>query len=271
MRILVCVNRDLAANVALNLLLPALASHEVRVGLTERVGASKVLDEPAARAELRAAEQALTNDVFFPLIERAGLPDDGRRFLTFGEMERLRGIPVSALANPNIAPGLDTVAEFEPDLILTIRYGAILKSPLIRIPRLGVLNLHSGELPAYRGVLAVFRALMNGDPEIAGTLHYISDGTIDTGDIVGVQRVPVNPERSLLAHILALYPPGIAMMAKAVEALARGESLQRLTQSASGGAYYTYPTAEDWSEFARRGWRVTRTEDLLEVFKRYQA
>jgi methionyl-tRNA formyltransferase len=269
MRILVCVNRDLAGSVALNLLLPTLKDHEVKVGLTERVGASVVSNEPPGRAELRAAEQALPNEVLFPLIERAGLPDDGRRFLTFGEVERHRGIPVSVLLNPNVAPGLDAVTAFAPDLILTIRYGAILKSPVIRIPRFGVLNLHSGLLPAYRGVLAVFRALLNGDSEIGCTLHYISDGTIDTGDVIGVERVPVSKDRSLLAHILSLYPPGIAMMAKAVDALSRGETLERLPQATSGGAYYTYPTAEDWAGFEKRGWRVTRPDDLLEVSRHY--
>jgi methionyl-tRNA formyltransferase len=270
MRILICVNRDLAGSVALNLLLPSLVDHEVRVGLTERVGTLTVVGEPAARAELRAAEQAFPNEVFFPLIERADLPDEGGRYLTFKEVERRRGIPVAALSNPNVSPGLDAVAKFAPDLILTIRYGAILKSPVIRIPRLGVLNLHSGLLPAYRGVLAVFRALMNGDSEIGCTLHYISDGTIDTGDVIGVERVPVDPRRSLLGHILSLYPPGVALMARAVETLARGESLRCVPQSSSGGAYYTYPTAEDWTEFERRGWRVTRSEDLLEAFQRYQ-
>jgi methionyl-tRNA formyltransferase len=269
MRILVCLNRDLASNIALNLLLPALAGHEVRIALTERVGAPNVTAEPAGRSELRTAEQTLPNEMLFPLVERAGLPDDGRRYLTFGEVERLRGIPVMSLPNPNIPPGLDAVAAFAPDLMITIRYGAILKAPVIRIPRLGVLNLHSGKLPAYRGVLATFRALMSGDSEIACTLHYISDGTIDTGDTVGIEQVPVRADRSLLAHILSLYPPGIAMLIKAIETLARGETLQHTPQPTSGGAYYSYPTAVDWDEFARRGWRVTRAEDLLEVFKLY--
>jgi hypothetical protein len=48
MRILICLNRDLESHVALNLLLPALARHEVKVGLTERIGASVVIDDPPA-------------------------------------------------------------------------------------------------------------------------------------------------------------------------------------------------------------------------------
>jgi len=269
MRILICVNRDLASNIALNLLLPALAPHEVRVGLSERVGVLGAVDEPAARSELRAVEQTIPNEILFPLVEKAALPDNGTRYLAFGELERLRGIPVMSLPNPSIEPGLGMVRAFAPDLLVTIRYGAILKPAVIRVPRFGVLNLHSGKLPHYRGVLAVFRALMQGDSELVATLHYISDGTIDTGDTVDVARVPVRKELSLLAHILSLYSPGVALLTQAIETLARGESLQRIPQTASGGAYFTYPTAEDWERFRRDGWRVTKPEDLLYAYKLY--
>ena len=64
MRILCCLNRDLASNVALNILLPVLAGHDVRVGLTERVGqVAAVSDEPAGRRELRVAEQSMPNEL----------------------------------------------------------------------------------------------------------------------------------------------------------------------------------------------------------------
>src|SRR6186997_1117234 len=139
MRILCCLNRDLASSIALNLLLPTFARHDVLVGLTERVGSAQPgSEEPAERRELRVAEQLLPNDVLFPLVERAAFPDDGGRYLTFAEVERHREIQVVALPNPNAAAGLEIVRAFEPDLIITIRYGAILKSAVIAIPRLGV-------------------------------------------------------------------------------------------------------------------------------------
>lgn len=268
MRIHCLVNRDLASNVALNLLLPALAPHEVRVGLTDRVGAAAAAEPPGRRA-LRLAEQTLPNERLWPLLERAGLPDDGARFLAFGEMEARRGIPVRALPSPNAGEGLEALRAFAPDLLLTIRYGAILKADAIAVPRLGVLNLHSGLLPAYRGVLATFRALMNGDAEVGCTLHWIADGTIDTGEILAEARVPVRPERSLLWHVLALYPPGTALIAGALARLAAGERPASLPQSAAGAAYYSWPSAEEWAEFARRGWRVADAADLDEITRRY--
>jgi methionyl-tRNA formyltransferase len=266
MKILCCVNADVVSNVALNLLLPALDGHDVGIGLSSRVGAAPDAGEPQARRELRAAEQLLPTEVIFPLIERAGLPDDGR-YLTFSEMERHRGIRVTALPNPNRDVGLASLAALAPDLILSIRYGAIFKSAAIAVPKLGILNLHAGLLPAYRGVLASFRALMAGEREIGCTLHYITDGTIDTGPIMGQAPVPADPGRSLFANVLSLYPSGVTLMAQAVESLEAGRTVE--TRIQGGGTYYSYPSAEEWDEFRRRGWRVADAFDFHELYAKY--
>lgn len=270
MRILCCLNRDLASNVAVNLLLPSLVRHQVCIALTERVGNLRLeADEPPERRELRTAEQRLPNEVLFPLVDRAGLPDDGQRFLTFSEIQRHRGIRVMSLPDPNAGDGLAAVRAWAPDLILTIRYGAILKAPVIAVPRLGVLNLHSGLLPAYRGVLATFRALMANDPDIGCTLHYITDGTIDTGPIVDTAHMPVAPGRSLLWHVTELYRPGVAMMAATIDRLGRGEVLAPIAQPAGAGAYYSYPTAAEWTAFTKAGWTVAQPSDFDALMRRY--
>jgi methionyl-tRNA formyltransferase len=268
MRILCCLNRDLASNLALNLLLPALKPHTVRIGLTEQVGRTPV-DEPWQRRELRIAEQAIPNLALAPLVERGAQSDTGRRNLTFAEIQRLRGIPVEPLLDPNGPPGLDFVKSFAPDLILTIRYGAILKANVVSIPSRGVLNLHSGILPAYRGVLATFRAILNDEPEIGCTLHYIRDASIDTGDIVAIHRRPLQRERSLLRNILDLYPPGIELLAGALQTLEQGGALPTSIQQPGTGNYYSYPTANDWDEFTRRGWRVADPSDLQQLILSY--
>ena len=268
MRILFLCNRDLASNFALNLLLPSLTGHQLRVSLTERVGRIGTA-ECSERRELLAAEQSTPNEILFPLIERARFPDAHGRFLTFGEIARLRKIPVTTLANPNSEAGLEEVRAFGPDLILSVRYGAILKSELLSIPALGVLNLHSGLLPAYRGVLATFRALMNGDQEIGCTLHRISDGTIDTGAVIATGRVSVSPERSLLGHVLCLYPVGVELIVHALKQLERRLPLEAVRQFAGEGQYFSYPGAAEWAEFTRRGMRVTDSAELLGVYQRY--
>jgi methionyl-tRNA formyltransferase len=268
MRILCCLNRDLASNLALNLLLPELLGHEVWVGLTERVG-STLPDEEPQRRELRTVEQVLPNQILFPLLERLPELGDCAGHLTFSQIQSRHHIRVEALPNPNHGTGLSQVQAFAPDLILSIRYGAIFKAPVLSIPQHGILNLHSGLLPYYRGVLATFRALMKGDTEIGCTLHYIRDPTIDTGDIVSSTRLTVQPQRSLLWHILALYPDGIEMMRRALGALHRGDQLPTQQQRYEEGAYYSYPNVQEWNEFYRRGWRVADPSDLEQAFRRY--
>lgn len=269
MRILCLLNRELASNVALNLLLPTFADHEVLVGLSDGAREAPSGESPLEARELYAAEYELTNRLLFPLVERAALPDDHRRYLTFNEIAHHRAIPSIALNRPNGGEELERIAVFAPDVIVTIRYRAILQRPVLDLPRFGVLNLHSALLPAYRGILGTLRALTNGDADVGCTLHYITDGTIDTGPVVGTASLPVDRNRSLLWHVLALYPPGTRMLAQAIEALAAGHGVSAEAQPAHGGRYYSRPTAEEWAGFREAGWRAVDARDLVEVASRY--
>jgi methionyl-tRNA formyltransferase len=268
MRILCCLNRDLASSLALNLLLSQIAEHEVRIAITEGVGGTSP-GEPEQRRELRIAEQVIPNQLFAPLIEKARLDPDNGRFLTFSEVQEFRRVPVHVIQKPNEGSGLQFIRAFAPDIIVSIRYGAILKEPVLSVPRLGILNLHSGLLPRYRGVLATFRALLNGDAEIGCTLHYIDDSRIDTGDIVSTCRVPVIAGQSLLRHVLRLYPPGVATLCATLRSLAAGEPIPRRRQQPDEGNYFSYPTTEEWREFCRRGWAVALPSDLQDALSRY--
>lgn len=268
MRVLLCLNADLFSCLAANRLLRLLAGHDVSIALTQRVGsATPTADEPAQRRELRLADQQLPLELLFPLVERAGLPDDGTRLLTFHELTTRRGVPVTPLQRPNSDEGLAWVRAQAPDLVLSIRYGAIFKSAFLAIPRLGVLNLHSGLLPSYRGVLATFRALANADAEIGCTVHYIADGTIDTGPIITTTRTPVDRQRSLFWHIAQLYEAGVDALGAAAGRVLAGEALDTSVQA--GGSYYTYPTREEWARFAADGWQVVTMEDVGEVWGRF--
>jgi methionyl-tRNA formyltransferase len=268
MRILCCLNRDIASNLALNLLLPVLTQHETRVALSEQVGTIP-RNEPRQRRELRIAEQSLFNEVFFPLVETAHAAVSTGRLLTFSQIQTSKKIPVRAVHDPNCGAGLQRIRDFSPDVIVVIRYGAIFQRSVLEIPPLGVINLHSGILPRYRGVLATFRALANKDSEVGCTLHYIVDPTIDTGDIISVSRMPVVAGHSLLRHVLGLYPSGTQLLVDALRALASGDPLPHQMQPRDGGEYYSYPTQSEWDEFCGRGWSVADPSDLESTMGQY--
>ena len=266
MRIAFLVNRDIESNLALNLLLPELHQRTVGIFLSERVGGKKV--PPRMLGQLAFIEQDLFNDVVFPLAERAS-PLDGR-FAGFGELDRRFGVPVNTLASLKDPTALQILRDTQADLFISIRFGLILGTEALDIPSRGVLNLHSGLLPEYRGVLATFRALLNGDAEIGCTLHWIDSPGIDVGHIVDTARVQVDKERSLLWHVLSLYQPGAKLIMDALRRLENDEPVTGTAQDPSAGAYYSFPTEEDLTRFTALGWRLFDREDvqdLLEAFR----
>lgn len=70
-----------------------------------------------------------------------------------------------------------------PLLGISCRYPKIFTKDQIQRFDFGIINLHGGELPRYRGVNVANHVILEGMKTAAGTLHYIDTG-IDTGDII---------------------------------------------------------------------------------------
>ncbi len=74
--------------------------------------------------------------------------------------------------------------------------GGILKKKFIKVPNIGIVNAHSGQLPFFRGMNVIEWALLyNLKPTV--TVHMISKG-IDTGDILFQKRIPVKKNNSIM-------------------------------------------------------------------------
>lgn len=166
--------------------------------------------------------------------------------------------------SPNSTQGRCTLDNVRPDLIISIRYRHILHDAAIAIPRLGVLNLHSGILPDYRGVMATFWAMLNGEEQVGSTLHWIVDSGIDTGPIIDITRRAARPGLSYLANVLGLYADGCDMIARAVRAIDRGKPPPAGQQTAKGH-YYAAPGEADIGRFKRRQLHLFGTEDVAEI------
>lgn len=262
MNIVVLCNRDLASCLALNHLLPALLpAHRINLVVSARVGGSNAA--PPELAQLKFAEQALFNSLLWPLAD--GLPAESRgRLRSLAALAVETGQPLQECNRLNLAPELDQFREMAPDLVISIRYGVILKAPVLSVPPLGVLNLHSGPLPDYRGVMASFWGLLNGETSLGTTLHTIDDDSIDTGRIVATTALPVNPEKSYLWHVLSLYEAGCANIIAAVNQLDQGQALTTMPQP-GGGNYYSFPDRAALEKFHQQGWRLVDDDDLLAV------
>ena len=263
MKITILSNRDLASCVALNHLLPGLVDHEVNVFLSSRVGGST--EQAKELQDLKFYEQDLFLNTVFPIADALDLTEPQLR--SFDSLARKFDLEITILNKIN-GEEAQRFQSSEPDLVLSIRYGMILKEAAIALPKYGVLNLHSGKLPDYKGVIASFRAMLNGDKELASTLHYIDDSSIDTGKVIGISCLPMDSSKSYLWHVLALYEDGCRLMLENVLKIGGGEEIKCLPQEASGN-YFSFPEQQDLERFREKGLRLFDSNELVEIAKRF--
>ena len=235
MRIALFYNRDLYAHKALNLLAPKLSGHSLLFFYSNYVGGNVVRD-------VRLQKLAEFEKRF-----------DTRPGCSFEELAQLAGTVEHGVSDIN---GRDAakLADFKPDLIISIRFGQIFKAPAISIPRLGIINLHSGLLPAYKGVMASFWSLLNGESHLGTTLHWVTDSKIDSGQMISQRSQTVQKDLSYCEQVLALYEPGVAQI---LEAVAQIETLAKESKKdLPKGNYYSFPEAAHLDAFEKAGWKL---------------
>jgi len=84
----------------------------------------------------------------------------------------------------------DLIKEKEPDLIVVVAFGQILKKKLLTIPKWGVINIHASLLPKYRGAAPIQWAILNNESKTGLTVMAM-DESLDTGPILFQKEVPI--------------------------------------------------------------------------------
>ena len=67
---------------------------------------------------------------------------------------------------------------------------------LLNAPRLGCINVHSGRLPNYRGMMPTFWQMLRGEHVITITVHRMAQ-KLDAGDVLATQSFPLKRSDSL--------------------------------------------------------------------------
>ncbi len=98
---------------------------------------------------------------------------------------------------------ISLIRSFEPDLFVVVAYGAILKQNLLDVPKLLPINIHFSLLPKYRGAAPMQRSIMTGEKE-TGVTFMAMDAGMDTGDILRVEKIPLEENQTLQELELAL-------------------------------------------------------------------
>ncbi len=145
------------------------------------------------------------------------------------------GIPVLQPESIRTEAFLESIRAFQPDLAVVIAYGKILPSNLLRLPRLGTINVHGSLLPKYRGAAPIQRALLNGDKETGVTIMQMDEG-IDTGDILLPARLPISKDDTSGSLADKLARLGSETLLEAIARLKEG-NLPAVKQDAAQATY----------------------------------
>jgi methionyl-tRNA formyltransferase len=120
-------------------------------------------------------------------------------------------------------------------LLFALRLKKIIPESILKnIPR-GVIIIHFGALPEYRGYYPINQAIRNGEKEIGITMFYADKG-IDTGDIIDQKIIAIDDNSTVDEIYQKCNSVAVDMFSNNIEALLDG-TVQRIKQSGYGTLY----------------------------------
>lgn len=147
------------------------------------------------------------------------------------------GIPVSQPATLKDEGNRADLVAWRPDVLVVVAYGLILPAAVLKLPRLGCLNIHASLLPRWRGAAPIQRAILAGDIQ-SGVTIMLMDAGLDTGPMLLRKEVVINPRETGGSLHDQLAAVGAGALLEALEGYANG-TLQPVPQSAEGATYAT--------------------------------
>ena len=178
-----------------------------------------------------------------------------------GRGRRLYPSPVSELAETHDVPVIktstlkdesviDSLAEYKPDCIPVVAYGALVPPNVLTLPRWGWVNLHFSLLPRWRGAAPVQRAIEAGDKETGVTVFRIEEG-LDTGDIFASVPADIADDDTAGSLMERLTDQGAQVLVDTLDSIENG-SATPTPQSDDGATYAkkisTEDTRIDWNK-----------------------
>ena len=120
---------------------------------------------------------------------------------------------------------LERLAALSPDLGVVAAYGKLLPEALLRIPPLGLINVHASLLPRWRGAAPVHRAVIAGD-EVTGVTIMRVVKALDAGAMFAAESRPIGPDETSPQVESDLAVMGARLLVDVVDLIASGRATE---------------------------------------------
>lgn len=130
---------------------------------------------------------------------------------------------------------LDRLRELNPDLIVVIAFGQILRKEVLDLPKYGCVNVHVSLLPKYRGAAPINWAIINGEEKTGVTTMFMDEG-LDTGDIIKTREFRLDDEINAGQLHDIMMEEGADVLSQTVKAIEDGTA-ERIRQNDDESTY----------------------------------
>lgn len=150
----------------------------------------------------------------------------------------------------NDIDSISIINSYKPDLLISILGSEIFRSEIIKLPKYGILNLHSSLLPKYRGLMPAFWVLHNKEKYTGVSVFFVDEG-IDSGPILEQVKIKINN----LTHedlILKTKKVGMILIIKSIKKILKGD-YSLIKNYNSDMTYFSFPNRKDVMHFLKTG------------------
>jgi len=159
---------------------------------------------------------------------------------------KLHRIPyIDVSKNINTAAIRQQISDWSPDVLISSN-SLYFGKRILAIPRLGCINRHTALLPAYGGILPLFHALANREPQVGVTIHRMTQ-KIDSGSILAQAVVDVLPDDTMETLFKRCFARTVPLVLEAIGRLA--DPKQPSLSPRSTPSYFSFPNKSTWKNF----------------------
>lgn len=179
-------------------------------------------------------------------------PEYSRTSEDFRMLAEELGVPFLFTEKINSEPVLHRAAALKADIGVSINWRTIVGRPFReQFPR-GIINVHVGDLPRYRGNAPIAWAILNGESKVVLTLHLMEDA-LDAGPILTQKPIPLTNETYIGDVWQEVEQATPSLLVKAVSGIADGSITPRPQSDDPNLALRGYPRGPedgllDWNQ-----------------------
>jgi methionyl-tRNA formyltransferase len=215
---------------------------------------SRAFHEPIWKTALRIRRFYGTWDFLRLLVKWMRAKVSGR---SIGSLARAAGVRVVDAESVNSPEFRDMLSGLGIDVLVSVAAPEVFKAPLLSIPRLGCINIHSGRLPQYRGMMPTFWQMRAGESVATVTIHEMAE-KLDAGGIVATLDFPLEQRDTLDRVITGTKQEGARLM---IRTLLRFEPVSGARPASTPfdvaqGKYNRFPDPQSVREYRARGHRM---------------